>query len=80
MMKLINTHYYAMLDQLTLGHQWLLHHIGPAALPKSGWAIDPFGHIATIPYLLQASGLENMLIQRTYYEFKHILAEQKKLV
>ena len=68
-----------MLDQLTLGHQWLLEHLGPAAKPRSGWAIDPFGHTPTMPYLLKGAGLEHMLIQRTHYEFKHQLALDKNL-
>lgn len=72
-----NTHYYAMIDQLMLGQQWLLDTLG--VRPKSGWAIDPFGHTPTMAYLLSRLGLKNMLIQRVHYELKRLLAQDRNL-
>uniref|UniRef100_A0A1W7RB09 Alpha-mannosidase n=1 Tax=Hadrurus spadix TaxID=141984 RepID=A0A1W7RB09_9SCOR len=70
-------HYYSMIDQLIEGHQWLKSTLG--IHPKNGWSIDPFGHSATVPYLIHEAGIENMVIQRTHFAWKQYLAERKKL-
>ncbi|XP_054024882.1 alpha-mannosidase 2x [Dryobates pubescens] len=70
-----NSHYFAMIDQLIEGHQWLEKNIG--VTPRSGWAVDPFGHSSTMPYLLKRSNLTAMLIQRVHYAIKkHFAATQ----
>lgn len=46
--------------------------------PKSGWSVDPFGHGATVPYLLKSSGFEGgAVIQRIHYAWKRWFAEQE---
>ncbi|CAN9504622.1 unnamed protein product [Ophioblennius macclurei] len=72
-----NAHYFAMLDQLMEGHQWLQTHLG--VKPTSGWAIDPFGHSPSMTYLLKGAGLSNMVIQRIHYAVKKHFAKQKTL-
>ncbi|XP_042497118.1 alpha-mannosidase 2-like [Macadamia integrifolia] len=72
-----NSHYYAIIEQMTEGNMWLNDTIG--AVPKNAWAIDPFGYSPTMAYLLQRMGFENMLIQRTHYELKKELALHKNL-
>ena len=47
-----STHYVGMLDQTTLGHDFLLHNLG--VVPTVGWQLDPFGHAATQAGLLTA--------------------------
>ncbi|CAM8903473.1 unnamed protein product [Rhodiola kirilowii] len=72
-----NSHYYAIIEQITEGNMWLNDTIG--VVPKNSWAIDPFGYSPTMAYLLRRMGFENMLIQRTHYELKKELAKKKKL-
>lgn len=72
-----NSHYFAIIQQITEGNMWLNETIG--VIPKNSWAIDPFGYSPTMAYLLRRMGFENMLIQRTHYEVKKELALQKNL-
>lgn len=72
-----NSHWLCVLQQLTEGQSWLKIHLN--VTPISAWAIDPFGHSATMPYILKKSGFENLLIQRTHYSVKKRLAQQKQL-
>ncbi|KAM9854980.1 alpha-mannosidase 2x [Aulostomus maculatus] len=72
-----NVHYFAMIDQLIEGHQWLERNLGLS--PRSGWAIDPFGHSATMPYLLRRANLTSMLIQRVHYSIKKHFASTRSL-
>ncbi|XP_014258369.1 alpha-mannosidase 2 [Cimex lectularius] len=71
-----NSHVYAMVDQLIHGHQWVKNKLG--VTPKTGWSIDPFGHGATMPYLLKESGVsEGAIIQRIHYAWKQWLAYKR---
>uniref|UniRef100_A0A3Q2T338 mannosyl-oligosaccharide 1,3-1,6-alpha-mannosidase n=1 Tax=Fundulus heteroclitus TaxID=8078 RepID=A0A3Q2T338_FUNHE len=72
-----NAHYFAMIDQLIEGHQWLEINLG--ITPRSGWAVDPFGHSATMPYLLKRANLTSMLIQRIHYSIKKHFASTRSL-
>ncbi|XP_060596328.1 alpha-mannosidase 2-like [Ruditapes philippinarum] len=72
-----STHYFAMLDQLIEGHQWLSQTLG--VKPTSGWAIDPFGHSSTMAYMLGQSGFNGMVMQRVHYAVKKYLAKARQL-
>jgi len=50
------THYIDMVDQTTLGHQYIKQQFGVDATPTIGWQIDPFGHSST-----QASVLSGLV-------------------
>ena len=39
-----STHYNSIIDQHSLGAQFLLEQFGECGRPKIGWQIDPFGH------------------------------------
>uniref|UniRef100_A0A8D9EML1 Alpha-mannosidase n=1 Tax=Cacopsylla melanoneura TaxID=428564 RepID=A0A8D9EML1_9HEMI len=70
------SHVFAMVDQLIEGHQWLKNNLGME--PRSGWSVDPFGHGATVPYLLKSSGFDGgAVIQRIHYAWKRWFAEQE---
>ncbi|UJR31177.1 hypothetical protein I4U23_018684 [Adineta vaga] len=73
-----NTHYFAMLDQLIEGHQFIENVLGNVTL-QSGWANDPFGYSPTMAYLLRSTGMQYMAIQRVHYHIKKELAKQKQL-
>ncbi|CAF3343113.1 unnamed protein product [Rotaria socialis] len=73
-----NTHYFAMLDQLIEGHQFIENNLGNISL-QSGWANDPFGYSPTMTYLLHGIGMQHMAIQRVHYHIKKSLAKEKKL-
>lgn len=45
--------------------------------PESGWAVDPFGHGGTIPYLLKKSGASGTIIQRIHYAWKQWFAKKQ---
>ncbi|KAH8276718.1 hypothetical protein KR044_004625 [Drosophila immigrans] len=72
-----NSHWRNVLLQLTEGQTWLKEHFN--VTPTSSWAIDPFGHSPSLPYILQRCGFKNLLIQRTHYSVKKELAQQRNL-
>lgn len=61
-----SVHYYSMIDQLVEGHQWLLHHLG--VKPTTSWSVDPFGYSATMPYILQKSGLTGKFLNFVFFK------------
>ncbi|XP_047523943.1 alpha-mannosidase 2 [Pieris napi] len=69
------THIYSLIDQFIEGHVWVKANLG--VTPKIGWSIDPFGHGATVPYLLDKSGLEGAIIQRIHYAWKQWFAQRQ---
>ncbi|ODN05616.1 Alpha-mannosidase 2 [Orchesella cincta] len=67
---------YSMIDQLIEGQQWVKAHLG--VVPKSSWSVDPFGHGSVFPYILQASSIKGMVIQRIHYGWKKWFLDQQK--
>lgn len=72
-----NAHYFAMVDQMIEGNQWLLNQLG--VKPVSSWAIDPFGYSSTMAYIVHQLGFKNMLIQRVHYSVKKYFSQKKQL-
>eukprot|EP00252_Welwitschia_mirabilis_P007627 TRINITY_DN1919_c0_g1_i1.p1 TRINITY_DN1919_c0_g1~~TRINITY_DN1919_c0_g1_i1.p1 ORF type:complete len:1055 (-),score=246.23 TRINITY_DN1919_c0_g1_i1:132-3296(-) len=62
-----STYYVDMIDQTTLGHQFLKKEFD--VVPRIGWQIDPFGHSAVQGYLLSAEvGFEGLYFARADYQ------------
>ena len=62
-------HYTDMIDQTTLGHQYILQEFGESANPTIGWQVDPFGHSATQPSLLgHEVGFDALFFGRIDYQ------------
>ncbi|XP_063675367.1 alpha-mannosidase 2x-like [Bolinopsis microptera] len=73
-----NSHYFALLNQMLDGHEWLKKNL-PDARPRTGWAIDPFGLSPVMAQVNKMFGLDAMHIQRVHYTLKKHLAENRKL-
>lgn len=60
------THFMGMIDQTTLGHDFLKQELG--VVPSVGWQIDPFGHSATQGGLMTAGmGFDAVYFGRMHY-------------
>uniref|UniRef100_A0A2N9E182 Alpha-mannosidase n=1 Tax=Fagus sylvatica TaxID=28930 RepID=A0A2N9E182_FAGSY len=60
-------HYIDLIDQTTLGHQFIKGEFGK--VPRVGWQIDPFGHSAVQAYLLGAElGFDSLFFARIDYQ------------
>ena len=60
--------YSAMIDQLELGHQFLLKEFD--FIPQYGWQIDPFGASLFTPIMQNFAGFKAHLIDRITYSTK----------
>ncbi|KAG7340186.1 glycosyl hydrolase family 38 protein [Nitzschia inconspicua] len=61
------THYIGMIDQTTLGHDFLKKEFN--VIPKVGWQLDPFGHSSTQASLLTyRMGLDALYFGRIDYQ------------
>jgi len=59
--------YYSMIDQMTLGHEFLQNAFGDAGKPTIGWHIDPFGHSNVQSTLYKWTGFDAFFINRIDY-------------
>ncbi|KAF8400067.1 hypothetical protein HHK36_015942 [Tetracentron sinense] len=71
-------HYIDMIDQTTLGHQFLKQEFN--ITPRIGWQIDPFGHSAVQAYLLGAEvGFDSLFFGRIDYQDRDKRKNEKSL-
>ena len=57
-------HYSMIIDQMSLGHQWINRTFGPQVLPTTGWQIDPFGHSREYASILSQMGFNGLFLDR----------------
>lgn len=64
------THFVGMIDQTTLGHEFLLRELD--YVPTVGWQIDPFGHSKTQATLFSSkTGFNSLYFGRIDYQDLH---------
>lgn len=61
-------HYEDMLNNMMLGHQFLLEEFG--VRPRIGWHIDPFGHSNANPRLFADMGFDAWFFARVDFQDK----------
>lgn len=66
-------YYEDVIEQFILGHRFVFNEFNYT--PTVGWAIDPFGHSATQPYLLAQMGINMAIFER----INHKDVEKRKL-
>lgn len=64
------THYQSVIDQFTLGLQFLNNTFGECARPRVGWQIDPFGHSREQASLFTKMGFDGLFFSRLDYRDK----------
>jgi lysosomal alpha-mannosidase len=62
------THYNSIIDQHSLGAEFLRDQFGECGRPKIGWQIDPFGHSREQASLLAQMGFDGLFFGRADYE------------
>jgi len=60
-----NAYYEDIIDQMTIGHKWLLDTFN--VIPNIGWHIDPFGHQASQAALFSQMGFNAWFFARIDY-------------
>ncbi|CAF1141929.1 unnamed protein product [Rotaria sordida] len=61
------THYNSIIDQHSLGAEFLHDTFGECARPKIGWQIDPFGHSREVASLFAQMGFDGLFFGRADY-------------
>ncbi|XP_066449799.1 lysosomal alpha-mannosidase [Eleutherodactylus coqui] len=64
------THYSSIIDQMTLGLQFLQSTFGECGRPRVAWHIDPFGHSREQALLFAQMGYDGLFFGRLDYQDK----------
>ncbi|CAF3076283.1 unnamed protein product [Rotaria sp. Silwood2] len=63
-----STHYNSIIDQHSLGAEFLRDQFGECGRPKIGWQIDPFGHSREHASILAQMGFDGLFFGRADYQ------------
>jgi hypothetical protein len=74
----LNT-YYALVQTLTRGHEWIRDTFGVEHLPKTAWRIDPFGLSTTMTKIYHNAGFEDTIIMRIPFNIASDLRKNKTM-
>ena len=73
------THYNSIIDQHSLGAEFLYETFGDCARPKIAWQIDPFGHSREVASLFAQMGFDGLFLGRDDYQDQIHRGLEKKL-
>ena len=73
------SHFSDMVDQYSLGHQWLSQELGMRSPPEVGWQIDTFGHSQAHAALLGSMGMRSVYFSRIDTEDRLHRASKRQL-
>ncbi|CAF3855565.1 unnamed protein product [Rotaria magnacalcarata] len=62
------THYSSIIDQHSLGAEFLRDEFGECGRPKLGWQIDPFGHSREVASLFAQMGFDGLFFGRVDFQ------------
>ncbi|UJR33645.1 hypothetical protein I4U23_021078 [Adineta vaga] len=62
------THYNSIIDQHSLGAEFLRDQFGECGRPKLGWQIDPFGHSKQVASLFAHMGFDGLFFGRVDFQ------------
>lgn len=64
------TTFSSVIDQMTIGHEFIAEEFGLEYVPLIGWQIDPFGASAVTPILFKSMDFKYHVIDRVDYPLK----------
>lgn len=73
------THHDDMMNNMLIGHEWLMRTFGDSARPVIGWHIDPFGHSNGNPRLFAEMGFDAWFFARIDYEDREVRMADKSM-
>lgn len=72
-----SAHYVSMIDQTTLGHEFLKRELD--YYPRVGWQIDPFGHSKTHAWLSSEVGFDALFFGRIDYQDHNLRMDESRM-
>ena len=75
----IASNYDADINQMTLGHKWLVDNFGLEHAPRVAWHIDPQGHVGATAARFAAMGFDAFVPNRVPNPVKAKLLQTKQL-